>query len=98
MDESPLKNSPPEPDDSRAMRVQEIKGSVQRAEYEVDPHLVAEAMYRHAVSYNRWWKPRSACGTPAEVRTSSGDPASTRPTQVTPAPRRPSCGPQTQSS
>lgn len=96
-----LKSADREPDDLLAMRMQEIKRRIQRSEYVVDPRMVAEAMLRHAISYRRWWNPRKACATPAEVRFTVGEPAETRPTQVTPAPaiaRRPSCGPQTQSS
>lgn len=50
------------------MHVHEIKRRVDESEYEVDPRLVAEAMLRHAISYRRWWNPRSTVLMPAEAR------------------------------
>lgn len=82
---APLKSVPGPPDASSAMRIQELKRAVQSADYVVDPDVVADAMLRRAVSYRRWWKPRSTAGTPAQTRFASPGPERTRPTHVTPA-------------
>jgi hypothetical protein len=66
----------------RGMRVQELKQRVQRADYVIDPGLVATALIRHAISYRRCWNPRTVCGTPAVLSTSSGGPSLTLPIQV----------------
>lgn len=65
------------------MRTQELKLRVQRADYDVDPVLVAEAMLRHALSYKRCWKPRTAWTTPADFSATFGGPSQTVPIQVT---------------
>lgn len=69
-------------DTSRGMRMQEIKHRVQRADYTVDPALVAEAMLRHAVSHRRCWKPRAVWAMPANSRSTWGRPSTTAPIQV----------------
>jgi hypothetical protein len=69
-------------DSDRAMRLQELKMRVQRADYEVDPPTVAVAMIRHAVSQRRWWNPRTFCATPPAFSTSAGGPAATVPIHV----------------
>lgn len=55
------------------MELQDIKRRVDEREYVVEPHLVAEAMLRHAISYRRWWNPRSPSLTPADARVTVGD-------------------------
>lgn len=72
-------------DTSRGMRMQEIKLRVQRADYVVDPVLVAEAMLRHAVSQRRCWKPRAAWATPSDSNRTAGGPSATTPIQVSDA-------------
>ena len=69
-------------DISRGMRMQELKLRVQRADYVVDPALVAEAMLRHAVSHRRCWNPRAAWAAPAERNSTSGGPSRTAPIHV----------------
>lgn len=70
------------PDMSRGMRMQEIKLRVQRADYTVDPVLVAEAMLRHAVSHRRCWKPRASWAMPADSSSTFGGPSRTLPIQL----------------
>lgn len=79
---SALKATGPAFDSERAMRLQELKVRVQRADYVVDPAAVAAAMIRHAVSQRRWWNPRTFCGTPAAFSTAAGGPSATVPIQV----------------
>lgn len=55
------------------MNVQDIKQRVDEHEYDVDAHLVAEAMLRHALSYRRWWNPRNPSLTPFDARLTAGD-------------------------
>ncbi len=69
-------------DTCREMRMQAIKLRVQRADYTVDPALVAEAMLRHAVSYRRCWKPPAAWATPPDRSSTPAGPAFTMPIQV----------------
>jgi len=69
-------------DTERAMRMQELKLRVQRADYVIDPPLVATAMIRHAVSQRRWWNPRTSRATPASRSTTSGGPSATSPIHV----------------
>jgi hypothetical protein len=78
----PLKIDDDPLDISRGMRMQEIKLRVQRADYVVEPALVAEAMLRRAVSHRRCWKPRAAWATPADRSTTAGGPSWTLPIQV----------------
>ena len=72
-------------DTAAGMRLQELKLRVERADYTVDPGLVAAAMLRHAVSQRRCWKPRAVCATPSDSSTTSGGPARTSPIQVSDA-------------
>jgi hypothetical protein len=69
-------------DSRRAMRTQELKRRVERAEYVVDPEAVADAMLRHALSQRRWWNPLADRSTPANDSTTPGSPGPTTPTQV----------------
>jgi hypothetical protein len=81
----PLKDSGVWLDTAAGMRLQELKLRVERADYVVDPALVAAAMLRHAVSQRRCWKPRVVCAPPPDSSTTSGAPASTLPIQVSDA-------------
>ena len=81
--DSELKRGRDRLDTCSGMRLQEIKLRVQRADYVVDPALVAEAMLRHAVSHRRCWKPRAAWATPADSSSTPGGPSRTTPIQVT---------------
>lgn len=67
------------------MHMDEIKLRIQRADYVVDPALVAEAMLRRALSHRRCWKPRAAWETPPDSSLTAGDPSRTTPIQVNPA-------------
>ena len=78
----PLKDNGVSLDTAAGMRLQELKLRVARADYVVDPALVAAAMLRHAVSQRRCWKPRVVCATPADSSTTSGAPSRTLPIQV----------------
>ncbi len=66
----------------RRMRMQEIKRRVERADYVVDPGLVAEAMLRHALSHRRCWKPSTDWTTPADSSSTPAGPSPTAPIQV----------------
>ena len=81
----PLKDDGDPLDTAAGMRLQELKLRVARADYVVDPALVAAAMLRRAVSQRRCWKPRAVRGVPADISTTSGAPARTRPIQVSDA-------------
>ena len=74
-------------DSDRAMHTQELKLRIQRADYDIDPAMVALAMMRHAVSQRRWWNPCTSLRTPPARSTTSGGPSSTVPIQVNGAPR-----------
>ena len=83
-------NPPLKPDDgaldsAAGMRLQELKLRVQRADYVVDPALVAAAMLRHAVSQRRCWKPRAVCATPPTAARPRAVPSRTAPIQVSAA-------------
>ena len=80
--DDPLKHDANLLDTCRGMRTQELKLRIQRADYVVDPALVAEAMLRHAVSYRRCWNPRMDWATPADISVTFGGPSATRPIQV----------------
>ena len=69
-------------DTAAGMRLQELKLRVARADYVVDPALVAAAMLRHAVSQRRCWNPRAVRATPPDSNTTSGAPSRTLPIQV----------------
>ena len=69
-------------DMAAGMRLQELKLRVRRADYVVDPGLVAAAMMRHAVSQRRCWNPRAASATPADRSLTSAAPSLTAPIQV----------------
>ena len=69
-------------DTAAGMRLQDLKLRVQRADYVVDPALVAAAMLRHAVSHRRCWNPDVVCATPADSSRTSGGPSLTLPIQV----------------
>ena len=69
-------------DSGRGMRTQELKLRVQRADYVVDPAVVAAAMIRHAISHRRCWNPRTVRTTPAALSTTSAGPSRTAPIQV----------------
>lgn len=77
-----LKRSVEPLDSSPTMRAQEIRSRVQRADYAIDPALVAQAMLRHAISHRRCWKPRAACATPADSSSTPPGPSQTTPIQV----------------
>jgi hypothetical protein len=79
---SALKQTARALDSGRGMRTQELKLRVQRADYVVDPAVVAAAIIRHAISHRRCWNPRTVCGTPAALSTTSGGPSPTVPIQV----------------
>jgi hypothetical protein len=64
------------------MRTHELKLRVQRADYIVDPAVVAAAIIRHVISHRRCWNPRTVCGIPAVLSTTSGGPSRTLPIQV----------------
>jgi hypothetical protein len=78
----PLKDDGVSLDTAAGMRLQELKLRVARADYVVDPALVAAAMLRRAVSQRRCWKPRAVCAAPADSSTTSGAPARTLPIHV----------------
>ena len=80
---TPLKREPAALDSRGDMHIQELKVRIQRADYVVDPVLVATAMLRHAISYRRCWNPAAVCGAPADSRMISGGPAVTDPIHVT---------------
>jgi hypothetical protein len=98
----PLKGGDGALDSCRAMRTQELRVRIQCADYVVDPVLVAEAMFRHALSHRRWWNPIAVCALPAASMIASGWPATTDPIQVkgaaSSAAARSSGSTQTQSS
>lgn len=81
----PLKHGARALDTAAGMRLQELKLRVERADYVVDPALVAAAMLRHALSQRRCWKPRAVRATPPDSSATSGAPARTRPIQVSDA-------------
>jgi hypothetical protein len=62
--------------------MQELKLRVQRADYVVDPEVVAAAIIRHAISQRRCWKPRTVLRTPPALSTTSAGPSQTVPIQV----------------
>ena len=82
---TPLKDDGDPLDTAAGMRLQELKLRVARADYVVDPALVAAAMLRRAVSQRRCWNPRAVCAAPSDSSTSSGGPARTLPIQVSDA-------------
>jgi hypothetical protein len=98
----PLKRETVAFDSCRAMRTTELKLSIQRADYVIDPVAVAEAMLRHALSHRRWWNPIALRVMPPADSVTSGWPAIADPTQVNgaarSAARRPSGPTHTQSS
>ena len=77
-----LKRGPCALDSGRAMRTHELKLRIERADYDVDPFILAEAILRHAISHRRWWNPVAACGTPPDDSATSGEPATTPPIHV----------------
>lgn len=77
-----LKRDPAVLDSCRAMRTQELKLRIQRADYHVDPLVVAAAMLRHAVSHRRWWNPIAVRATPPDASATWGSPATTDPIHV----------------
>gem|GEM_PF-5355428 len=77
-----LKAQPAALDRDRVMRLHELKASVQRSDYVVDPPVVARAMLRHAVSQRRWWNPRTCLGSPPARKATPGGPSATVPTQL----------------
>ena len=79
---SPLKPGDGTFDTAAGMRLQDLKLRVERADYTVDPALVAAAMLRHAVSQRRCWKPAVVCAAPADSSTTSGGPPRTSPIHV----------------
>jgi hypothetical protein len=79
---NPLKRDRDALDISGGMRMQDLKLRIERADYAVDPALVAEAMWRHAVSHRRCWKPRSGWATPADSSATSAGPSRATPIQV----------------
>ena len=97
-----LKGDPRALDSRRAMRTHELKLRIERADYDVDPRVLAEAMLRHAISHRRWWNPVAACSTPPADSLTSGAPEVTLPIHVNgtadSAAERSSGATQTQSS
>jgi hypothetical protein len=83
--DAPLKPGAEALDIPAGMRLQDLKLRVQRADYVVDPALVAAAMLRHAVSQRRCWNPRAVCATPPASSLTSGGPSIAVPIQVSPA-------------
>lgn len=77
-----LKRTDPAFDSAGGMRTQELKLRVQRADYVVDPQVVAAAIIRHAISHRRCWKPRTVRRTPPALSTTSAGPSPTVPIQV----------------
>ena len=69
-------------DSGRAMRTHELKLRIERADYDVDPFVLAEAMLRHAISHRRWWNPVAVRATPPADSATSGAPAMTEPIHV----------------
>ena len=82
---APLKRRGQALDTSDGMRLQELKLRVQRADYAVDPGLVARAMIRRALSHRRCWNPRTVCATPSASSVTPGAPSHTIPIQVSAA-------------
>ena len=78
----PLKDRGGALDNADGMRLQELKLRVRRADYVVDPALVAAAMVRHALSQRRCWNPRVVCAAPAASSTTSAGPSRTAPIHV----------------
>ncbi len=78
----PLKRADASLDSCRAMRIHELRLRIQRADYVVDPVIVAEAMFRHALSQRRWWNPVAVCAPSAASMTTSGWPDATEPIHV----------------
>ena len=81
----PLKDHADTLDTGAEMRLQELKLRVQRADYVVDPALVAAAMLRRALSQRRCWNPRVVCAMPSASSTTSGGPPRTAPIHVSAA-------------
>jgi hypothetical protein len=77
-----LKPTDPAFDSEHAMRLDDLKMRVQRADYAIDPATVAVAMIRHSISQMRWWNPRTFCVTPAALSATAGGPSATMPIQV----------------
>ncbi len=77
-----LKGEPAPFDSALAMRTQELKARIERAEYVVDPRAVADAMLRRAISQRRCWNPATDRRTPSHHSATPGSPAATVPTQV----------------
>lgn len=69
-------------DTCHGMRTQDLKLRIERANYEIDPAVVAEAMLRRAVSYRRCWNPRTDLTVPADLSSTFGGPSRTLPIQV----------------
>jgi len=72
-------------DSPLAMRIHDLSLRVARSEYSVDPHVVADAMLRHAISHRRWWNPDGLRATPPADSATPGGPAPTAPTHVSDA-------------
>jgi hypothetical protein len=88
VDEQPpaLKCTAPAFDSDRAMHMHDLKARIQRADYVIDPAMVAVAMIRHAISQRRWWNPCASWRTAPALSTTSGGPSPTVPIQVSGAP------------
>lgn len=84
-DRGPLKRSGQAFDTSDGMRLQELKLRVQRADYVVDPGVVARAMIRRALSQRRCWKPLTVCAMPSASSVTPGGPSQTVPIQLSEA-------------
>ena len=69
-------------DSAIAMRIHDIRLRFERAEYSVDPHAVADAMLRHAISHRRCWNPAGVRATPPADSRTPGGPSTTEPTHV----------------
>jgi len=72
-------------DSGLAMRTQELRLRIERSQYAIDPHAVAAAMLRHAISQRRWWNPAGVRATPPDDSVTAAGPSATTPTHVSSA-------------
>ena len=72
-------------DSRRAMRTHELRLRIEQSQYSIDPHAVAEAMLRHAISQRRWWNPVGVRAEPPADSVTPGAPSATMPTHVSSA-------------
>jgi hypothetical protein len=74
-------------DSGLAMRTHELRLRIEQSQYSIDPHAVADAMLRHAISHRRWWNPCGVRATPPADSVTPGGPSATTPTHVSSAAR-----------